>query len=70
MVCAPVFTQGERLATQVEVGQEEGMLHKSWITCDQLVSIPKGELTNYVGRFAAERITELNRALRIALDLP
>ena len=70
VVCAPVFTHGERLGTQVEVGQDEGMLHTSRIMCDQLVSVPKGELTNYVGKLSVEKIGEVNLALRIALDLP
>lgn len=70
VVCAPVFTHGEGLATQVEVGPAEGLLHTSWITCDQLVSVPKGELTDYVGSLTAAQIARLNAALRIALDLP
>lgn len=69
-VCAPVFSRGEGLATQLRVGPEEGLLHPSWITCDQLVSVPKSELTDFVGSLAADRIPELNLALRVALDLP
>ena len=69
VVCAPVFSTGEGLATQVRVGLEEGLLHTSWITCDQLVSVPKSELVNYVGSLTDEGIAELDRALRIALDL-
>jgi mRNA interferase MazF len=70
VVCAPVFSQGEDLATQVQVGTAEGLLHTSWITCDQLVSVPKSELTHYVGSLAGGKIAALNRALRVALDLP
>ena len=70
VVCAPVFTHGEGLTTQIEAGPPEGLLHSGWIMCDQLVSVPKGELTNYVGSLKGEKIVQLNRALRIALDLP
>jgi mRNA interferase MazF len=70
VICAPVFTHGEGLATQVKVGAADGLLHTSWITCDQLVSIPKSELTDYVGSITGGKIAELNAALRIALDLP
>lgn len=70
VVCAPVFTSGERLTTQVEVGPSEGLVHASWIMCDQLVSIPKRELTNYVGSLIPEKIMEMNRALAMALELP
>jgi mRNA interferase MazF len=70
VVCAPVFTRGAALSTQVEVGVREGLLHTSWITCDQLVSVPKSELTDYVGALGPVKLAELNRALRISLDLP
>jgi mRNA interferase MazF len=70
VICAPVFTEGARLATQVEVGPEQGLLHASWIMCDQLVSVPKSELTNCVGSLGPLKLADLNRALRISLDLP
>jgi mRNA interferase MazF len=69
VVCAPVFTSGEGLSTQVAVGPDEGLKHESWIMCDNLVSLRKADLTQYVGSLSAPKLTELNRALRMALDL-
>ena len=69
VVCAPVFTTGEALATQVSVGPDEGMKHESWIMCDNLVSLRKTDLTAYVGSLSPAKLVELNRALKIALDL-
>jgi mRNA interferase MazF len=69
VVCAPVFSDGEGLATQVAIGPEEGLKHTSWITCDNLVSIRKSELTNYVGLLPRSKLAELDFALRMALDL-
>lgn len=69
VVCAPVFTNGEELATQVAAGAAEGLKHESWITCDNLASIPKSELTDYIGMLSHSTLAELNRALRRALDL-
>lgn len=69
MVCAPVFTRGEGLATQIPVGPEEGLRHDSWVMCDNLVSLPKSELKDYLGRLSPPKIRALDRALRIALDL-
>ncbi len=43
VICAPVFSHGEGLATQVRIGPNEWLKHESWIMCDQLVSVPKGE---------------------------
>jgi mRNA interferase MazF len=70
VICAPVFTQGVGLATQVAVGPEEGLRHDSWVMCDQLVSAPKNQLTDFVGTLSPRKTAELNTALRIALDLP
>lgn len=69
LVCAPVFTHGEGLSTQVAVGPDEGLKHPSWIMCDNLVSLRKTELTQFLGSLARPRLVELNRALRTALDL-
>jgi mRNA interferase MazF len=69
VACAPVFTSGEGLSTQVAVGPDEGLKHESWIMCDNLVSLRKADLTQYVGSLSAPKLTELNRALRMALDL-
>jgi len=52
------------------IGIDEGMRHDSSIHCDELVSLPKSVLTDYVGTLSTEKIEELNRALRIALDIP
>lgn len=68
-VCAPVFSNAEGLSTQLEIGPDEGLKHVSWIMCDNLVSIPKSELTNYVGSLPISKLAELEHALKIALDL-
>jgi mRNA interferase MazF len=69
VVCAPVFSSGEGLSTQVGIGAEEGLKHPSWIMCDNLVSLRKSELTNYVGSLSRPKLAELDQALRMALDL-
>lgn len=69
VICAPINTNGNGLSTQVSVGPNEGLKHQSWILCDNLTSIPKNALTNYVGSLSSERIVEVDRALSMALDL-
>jgi len=69
VVCAPVFSHGEGLATQIAIGPDEGMKHPSWIMCDNLVSIRKTELTNFLSSLSREKLAELNRALRMALEM-
>lgn len=69
VICAPVMSRGEGLSTQVEVGPDEGLKHRSWVFCDGLASIEKSKLTDFVGSLSAAKIVQLNRALRVALDL-
>ena len=69
VVCAPVYTHGEGLSTQVALGPDEGLKHPCWLMCDNLVSMRKSDLTSYVGSLSGSKIVELNRALKMALDL-
>ena len=70
VICAPVFTSGEGLSTQVAIGPDEGLKHSSWIMCDNLVSLLKSDLTQYVGSLSPAKLSEMNRALQMALGLP
>jgi mRNA interferase MazF len=70
VICAPVFTNGEGLSTQVAVGPEAGLKHPSWIMCDNLMSLRKSDLTRFVGSLSRAKVLELHRALIMALDLP
>ena len=67
VVCAPLYSVHDGLSTQLRVGIEEGLKHTSSIHCDELVSLPKASLTDYVGSLPAQKLSELNRALRAAL---
>lgn len=69
VVCAPVYSRGDGLSTQVPVGPDQGLRHDSWIMCDNLVGIQKGRLTDYVGSLPGSFVSQLNRALRSALGL-
>ena len=69
VICAPVFSTGEGLSTQMAVGPDEGLKHESWIMCDHLVSIRKSELSQYVGSLSPAKLIELSRALAMALGL-
>ncbi len=70
VICAPVYSAHHGLSTQVMIGIDEGMKYESSIHCDELVSLTKSVLTNYVGMLSPEKIEELNNALLIALDIP
>ncbi len=69
VICAPVFSSGEGLSTQVGVGPDEGLKHPSWIMCDNLVSLRKTDLTYFLGSLSRAKLSELNQSLKMALDL-
>ncbi len=69
VTCAPIYSVRHGLSTQVSVGPEEGLKHESAVHCDELVSLPKSALTDYVGALSGSRLEALNRALAIALEL-
>lgn len=69
VICAPVYSRHDGLATQVPVGTAEGLKHDSSIHCDELVSLPKSILTSFVGTLPPLKLRELNEALQIALEL-
>jgi len=69
LICAPVYTNYEGLSTQVQVGVEEGLKHPSAIRCDELISILKTRLTDYVGNLSEEKLVELWQALSIAIGI-
>jgi mRNA interferase MazF len=69
VVCAPVFTNGSGLSTQVAVGPDEGLKHESWIACDNLRSMQKADLTQFVGSLSWPKQNDLDEALKVALAL-
>lgn len=69
LICAPIHSIYKALKTEVEVGVDEGLKHDSSIRCDELVSIDKSDLTDFIGSLAPPKISELNEALKAALEL-
>jgi mRNA interferase MazF len=70
VICAPIYSSYDGLSTQVPVGVDQGLKHDSSIYCDELVSLPKSILTNFVGSLSSDKLQELNQALCIALEIP
>jgi mRNA interferase MazF len=67
VVCAPIYSRRDGLATQVDVNIDQGLKHESSVHCDELVSLPKSQLTNYVGSLRFSKLLELDQGLAIAL---
>jgi len=69
VICAPVYSVYGGLSTQVPVGMDEGLKHDSCIHCDELVSLSKALLTDFIGTMSTQKVRQLDQALRIALPL-
>jgi mRNA interferase MazF len=69
VICAPVYSSRHGLSTQIPVGREEGLLHDSSVHCDELVSLPKSMLTNFVGTLNRAKLPALDRALINSLGI-
>ncbi len=69
VICAPVYTTRHGLATEVNLGVDEGLKHESAVHCDALVSLPKTMLTDFLGSLSPPQVARLDEALRIALHV-
>lgn len=69
VICAPLYSSHDGLSTQVLVGIAEGLKRDSSIHCDELVSLSKIILKNFVGRLSPLKLNELNQTLKIALEI-
>jgi len=70
VICAPVYGEILGLATEVEVGPEDGVPRSSAVRCDFLMLMFKDKLTTMAGRLTGPKLRELNQALARALELP
>jgi len=69
VICAPIYTSYQGLSTQVAVGIYQGLKHDSAIHCDELVSLPKSMLTNFIGKLSFQKLDFLEKTLKIALQI-
>ena len=69
VICAPVYSSIHGLKSQVQVGIAEGLKHESAVHCDELVSLPKTVLTDFIGMLSPGKLKELNEALAVAVGL-
>jgi mRNA interferase MazF len=69
VICAPIYTKYDGLSTQVLLGIHDGMKHPCCIHCDELISIPKTSLTDFISMLSAAKLQELHEALKIAVGL-
>lgn len=69
VVCVPLYTAFVGTPTEVAMDEHSGLKRLSYARCDELTSVPRGRLTEFVGRVPLEKLRDLNRAMAVALDI-
>ena len=70
VICAPIYGEILGLRSEVVLSPEHGVPRESAIRCDFLALMFKRKLTHFAGTLSADKLEQLNHALRYALDLP
>jgi mRNA interferase MazF len=70
VVIAPISRTIRGIASEIRLGPEQGLPSACAASCDNLLTVPKGRFEpSPVGVLGPERIIELDRALRFALEI-
>ena len=66
---APITGTIRGLATEVPVGQANGLDRDSVVSCDNIVTVPVSTLGQHIGYLLPSQEPELAEAIRVAFDL-
>jgi mRNA interferase MazF len=70
VTCAPITRTIRGIASEVEVGTDQGLPETSAIACDNIVTLPQAQLdAEPVGHLDEVHGAAVDRALRYALDI-
>ena len=70
VVAAPISRTIRDIASEIRLGTEQGLPEECAASCDSLLTIPKDRLEHSpVGMLGPDKIVELDRALRFALEI-
>lgn len=66
---APITSTVRGMATEVEVGRQNGLDHASVVNCDAITTVSASELGRVIGYFLPSQEMALSRAIAAAFDL-
>ena len=66
---APVTTTVRGIAVEVSLGLEDGLPKRCAVNCDSLLTIPKAYLESRIARLSEQKMDEIHKAVRFALDM-
>lgn len=68
-VCVPVYTTIAGIDTEVILDESNGLKHRSAARCDEVTSVSRALLTDYLGMISVDQSRLLSRALALALSI-
>ena len=69
VVVVEITSKGKGYPTEVFIGQKANLPMPSFVQADNLHTLPKNKLENYVGTLDAEALAEISRKAVLALQL-
>ncbi len=69
MVVALVTRTVRELPTEIRLGRREGLPRPCVVNLDNILTIPRARLTRLLGALSQQKVNDLKRALRVALDI-
>jgi len=66
---APIATRVRGLATEIQVGEVNGLDHDSVINCDNIATVETADIGRLIGFLLPDHEAELTQALVAAFDL-
>jgi mRNA interferase MazF len=69
VVVALITRTARGLPTEMAIGRAEGVPRPSVVNLDNILTVPRQRLVRVMGQLSADRVEELDRAVKIALGL-
>ncbi len=69
VIGVPVYSAAANVPTEVPIGPASGLKTASYLRCDDVRSVPRTAIRQYVGLAGPETMARVGEALRIALEL-
>jgi mRNA interferase MazF len=69
VTAAPVTTTVRGIAVEVSLGPEDGLPKPCAVNCDSLLTIPKVYLESRISRLSEQKMEDIHKAIRFALDM-
>jgi mRNA interferase MazF len=66
---APITSTIREIPSEVYLSRHDGMAHECAVNCDHIQTVSKSKVGGLITSLTADRMAEVSRAIRFALDL-